>query len=76
MIPDTIVVFFRKLEVAVYPRECKCFKKHHSVFSLLDAFSGSKAIEMIISKRIIKPIGVNPFSVFTDLKTKGAVKTV
>jgi hypothetical protein len=34
------------------------------------------AIVMIISKRIIKRIGVNPFSVFTDLKTKGAVKTV
>jgi hypothetical protein len=29
------------------------------------------AIVMIISKRIIKRMGVNPFSVFTDLKTKG-----
>jgi hypothetical protein len=27
------------------------------------------AIEMIISKRILKRMGVNPFSVFTDLKT-------
>jgi hypothetical protein len=34
------------------------------------------AIEMIISKRILKRMGVNPFSVFTDLKTEGAVKKV
>lgn len=34
------------------------------------------ATVVIISKRIIKRIGVNPFSVFTDLKTKDAVKTV
>jgi hypothetical protein len=29
-----------------------------------------------VSKRIIKRIGVNPFSVFIDLKTKGAVNPV
>jgi hypothetical protein len=39
------------------------------------AASGT-AIKMIISKRIIKRIGVNPSSVFTDLKTKGSVKMV
>mgnify|MGYP001820169497 CR=1 FL=1 len=34
------------------------------------------ATVVIISKRIIKRIGVNPFSVFTDLMAKGAFKTV
>jgi hypothetical protein len=34
------------------------------------------AFVMIISNRIIKRIGMNPFSVFTDLKTKGAVKAI
>jgi hypothetical protein len=34
------------------------------------------AIVMIISKRIIKRIDMNPFSVFTNLKTKGAFTAV